>query len=199
LSGQGFVKLGGIATVLSAILVAVTYFISGYSLYAWIGLASSIIIIPAILAFWGFIMTDDNGLELVLAVVAMITGLYLRTGNYLNALMKLYMEASFTEPHIKDAILATLHSTRFTTNNAGSFLLFGVAVILFGYAELKGDSLPIEHALLGMIAGIINLTWLGLYEVSFLQPGTLTFNMPYLGLALYVIWQLILGVIMVMD
>jgi hypothetical protein len=52
---------------------------------------------------------------------------------------------------------------------------------------------------LGMIAGIINLTWLGLYEVSFLQPGTLTFNMPYLGLALYVIWQLILGVIMVMD
>ena len=199
MSGQGFVKLGGIATVLSAILVAVTYFISGYSLYAWTGLASSIIMIPAILAVWGFIMTDDNGLELVLAVVALITGLYLRTGNYLNALMKLYMETSFSEPHIKDAILATLHSTRFITVNTGSFLFFGAAVALFGYAELKGETLPIEHALLGMIAGIINLTWLGLYEISFLQPGTLTFNIPYVGLALYVIWQLILGIIMVME
>jgi len=85
------------------------------------------------------------------------------------------------------------------TVNVGSFLFFGLAAVLLGYAELKGDSPPIEHALLGIIAGIVNLTWLGLYEISFLQPGTLTFNIPYIGLALFIIWQLILGVVMIME
>jgi len=199
LSGQGFVKVGGFATILSAILFGVTYFISDRSLFAWIGLAGSIVIIPAILAVWGFIMTDDNGLELTIAATSLLTGLFLRAGIYLNALMKVYLEANFSEPHIKDAVFATLHSSRFMTVNVGSFLFFGLAGVLLGYAELKGDSPPIEHALLGIIAGIVNLTWLGLYEISFLQPGTLTFNIPYVGLALFIIWQLILGVVMIME
>ena len=199
MSGQGFVKVGGLATILSAILFGVTYFISDRSLFAWIGLAGSIVIIPAILAVWGFIMTDDNGLELTIAATSLLTGLFLRAGIYLNALMKVYLEANFSEPHIKDAVFATLHSSRFMTVNVGSFLFFGLAVVLLGYAELKGDSPPIEHALLGIIAGIVNLTWLGLYEISFLQPGTLTFNIPYIGLALFIIWQLILGVVMIME
>lgn len=199
MSGQGFVKVGGLATILSAILFGVTYFISDRSLFAWIGLAGSIVIIPAILAVWGFIITDDNGLELAVAVTSMLTGLFLRAGIYLIALMKVYLEANFTEPHIKDAVYATLHSSRFMTVNVGSFLFFGLAGVLLGYAELKGDTLPIEHALLGIIAGIVNLTWLGLYEISFLKPGTITFNIPYIGLALFIIWQLILGVVMTID
>ena len=78
----------------------------------------------------------------------------------------------------------------------GSFLTMAVSPGLISVAGMGSMLVPKWLAWFGLIVGVLNITWLGFFWLPGFRPGEALFFIPFVAYGLSLVWQVILGVIM---
>jgi hypothetical protein len=204
---RSFVKIGGLFTILTGLCFLGTSLTlplgASRVIYAWLGLAGSVLLVPAMWGMYQFLNNEKNSSSLQLGVIAMLTGVPFLIGIYLLA----YVAAVSTGSALWDA--ATANATPATlpllemyedvllvsalvTILIGSFLTFGAAPFFISYASLRTTEVPKWLAWVGIIAGVYSFLWLGWGWA--IQPAQILILLP--GILLNFIWILAMGIYM---
>ena len=200
-----FVRTGGILMVLSGALYVGTMVTNlaglGRVAYAWLGLAATVLLVPAIWGLGEYLRAADNELPRRFGVIAMLTGVPFLIGIYLQAYLDEVTRGSewwsaaelapgaATKP-LLEMIGSALDVMALVTIVIGSFLTFGVAPLALGLASLRAPEVPRWPGWVAICGGILGLVWIGFGWT----PIPVVLFIP--SAVLVTIWMLIVGTYM---
>jgi hypothetical protein len=212
MSNRAFVKAGGVLAILSALLYVgtmVTNLSGGSSfVYGWLGLLATILFIPMTVGFYQFLRVERNQLSLQGGAIAYFVGAPFVAAIYILRLVDgaagpFLAEASAqatsaTQP-ILDLYEAVNRMLGVIAIDIGSAMTLGVGGLLIALASLRTSVVPRWLGWLGVVAGVWGFLWLLFGWTSPTLPLALVAIVASVGMILALVWQFIMGVLMLRD
>jgi len=195
-----FVRTGGLMMLLSGLLYfgTMTTNLMGLSRvgYAWLGLAATALLVPAMWGIYQYLKAKNNELQLQFGVIMMWAGVPFLIGIYLQAYFSEVISNSAywiaaTDPALIDMIQSSLDVMAITTIVIGSTLTFGVAPLWIGIASLRAGWVPRWMGWLAVIGGALGHVWIGFGWTDLPVPLFIP------SAVLIVVWMLIIGIKMI--
>ena len=192
---KSFVKLGGLFNIVMALLfIGTSVFLGDRILYAWLGLAGSVLLVPATWGLYQFIEAKNNRVAIQLGVMATFVGVIFLVGIYLLAYIGEVSQPYFDAggESALELLEEILHVSNLVTILIGSFLTYGVGPALIALASLKTFVVPKWAAWLGIFGGVWGLLWGG--WVWLIPPERILIFLP--SVVAVLLWSIIMGVYM---
>jgi hypothetical protein len=200
---RSFVKVGGVVNVLSAVCyIGTSVFIGSRIIYAWLGLIGTVLLVPATWGIYQFVREHDNRVPLQMGAIAMWTGAVFLIGiytlAYLSETARPFVEVAVSQgtaasQPIIDLYQGIMQTANLITIVVGSTLTYGVAPLFISIASLRATLVPKWLGWMGVIGGAYSLGW------AFFGWTPLPLIALFPSVALIILWQLILGVLMLLK